>query len=163
MAHVAVTTTLPPVLECLWLEEVLHTHAKKISTRRNVLSLKFLQRRHVTPFPSSYSHDTEWPTRGGKGPHHRTAQMFIEATFERLRQTGSAHKGMSLNRQATKPTTSRFNFEKILAQHVLCFLAAQGYFCHLPVLQEEGNCVARSMQLHDEQRAITHVVFTRAA
>ena len=62
----------------------------------------------------------------------------------RLRQTGSAHRGLSLNRQAhskTESTTSTFHFEKLLSLHIKCFVAAQGYLCHLPVLQELGNCV----------------------
>ena len=59
----------------------------------------------------------------------------FEAKFEKLRQTGSTHKSLSLNRQArskTKPSTSPFNFVLFLAQHVQCYMAAQGYLCHLP-------------------------------
>ena len=51
---------------------------------------------------------------------------------------------------------------QFLAQHVQGCMAAQGHLCHLPVSQEEGNCVAGTVQPDDEQRAITHVVFTRA-
>ena len=99
-------------------------------------------------------------------PSFQTATMFTATKFERLRQTGSAHRGLSLNRQArseTKPTTSPFDFMQFLAQHVQGYVAAQCHLCHLPVLKEMGNCVARSVQPDDKQRAITHVVFTRAA
>ena len=34
-------------------------------------------------------------------------------------------------------------------------MAAQGYLCHIPVLKEESDCVAGSLQLDDEQRVIT--------
>ena len=38
--------------------------------------------------------------------------MFIEATFESLRQTGSAHRGLSLNRQArSKNQTNHVSFQ----------------------------------------------------
>ena len=85
---------------------------RTISIRGNALSLKFLQRRHVPPFPSNYSHEKQWPTRSGKGPHHKTANMFIEAKFEKLRQTGSAYRGLSLNRQArSKNQTNHVSFQ----------------------------------------------------
>ena len=82
VAHVVVTTTLP-VLDCLWLEKYNKLLLRTISTRRNVLSLRFLQRRHVPPFSS---HD---------------------------KPAGSARRDLSLNRQASskiKPTTSPFHF-----------------------------------------------------
>ena len=71
-----------------------------------------------------------------------------------------------LSRQArseTQPTTSLFNFMQFLAQVVQSYMAAQGYFCHLPLLQEMGSCSARSVQPDDKLSAIAHVVFTRAA
>ena len=80
--------------------------------------------------------------------------------IEKLRQNGSAHKGLSLNRQArseTKPTTSPFDFMQFLAQHVQGCVAAQCHLRHLPILQKEGDFVAGPMQPDDVQR----IVFTR--
>ena len=48
--------------------------------------------------------------------------------------------------------------KKFLAQHVQFFVAAQGYLCHLPILQIARDFVTRSMQSHDKQRLIAHVV-----
>ena len=73
-----------------------------------------------------------------ESPHPVQAQNVPTATqFEKLKQTGSGHKGLSLNRQAhsgSEPATSPFDFMQFLAQHVQGFLAAQGYLWHLPVL-----------------------------
>ena len=134
---------------------------RTISTHRNVLTLKLLQQSNVPPFPTTVH--TKPSGQHGKG---RAIITKHEAKFERLRQTGSTHRSLSLNRHAhseTKPTTSSFSWTKFSEQHVQCVLTVQGYLCHLPVLQEEGNCVARSMQRDDKQGAITLVVFTRAA
>ena len=104
MAHVVVTTTLP-VLDCLWLEKYCTLMLRTISTRRKVRSLKFLQGKHVPPFPS-HSHETQWPTRRGKVPHHKTAKMFTEAKFERLRQK-PAHLTMACRSTTEKPNQPR--------------------------------------------------------
>ena len=77
----------------------------------------------------------------------KTAKMFIEATFESLRQTSSAHKRLSLNRQTrskTEPTSSPFHFVQFLAQHVRCNMEAQGYLCHLPILEVARDFVTGS-------------------
>ena len=110
--------------------------------------------------PSNYLHTTVANTMR-EGSSFQTATMFTAIKFERLRRTGSAHRGFSLNRQArseTKPTTSPLNFVHFLAQHVQCHMAAQGYLCHLPVLQEARDFVTRSMQSNDIQRLVDHVV-----
>ena len=39
---------------------------RTLSTRRNALSLKFLQRRHMPPFPLNYSHENSGPHGEGK-------------------------------------------------------------------------------------------------
>ena len=58
-------------------------------------------------------------------------------------------------RSGPEPDTSPFDFMHFLAQHVQGFVAAQSYLCHLPVLKEEGDCVAGSLWPDDEQRVIT--------
>ena len=65
-------------------------------------------------------------------------------------------------RSEAEPDAPPLDVMQLLAQHVQGYMEAQGHLCHLPVLQEMGNYVARSMQPDDKQRALTHVVFTRA-
>ena len=95
MAHVVVTTT-PPVLDCLGLKKCCTLMLRTISTHRKALNLKFLQRKHVPPFPSnSFTRNTVAKTGEGKALITKTATMFIEADFR---------EGLSLNRQAhSKP------------------------------------------------------------
>ena len=161
MAHVAVTTTLP-VLDCLWLQEVKHT-LKKMGKHSFQHGNSLIERRSSLPSPSNYLHTNVVNTMRER-PSFQTATMFSCNKIGRLKQTGSAYRGLSLIRQArseTKPTTSPFDFMQFLAQHVQGYVAAQCHLCHLPILQEEGDFVAGPMQPDDVQRIITHTVFTR--
>ena len=64
-----------------------------------------------------------------ESPHPAQAQNVPTATkFERLKQTGSAHKSLSHYRQARsepEPNTSPFDFMHFLAQHVHGYVAGQ--------------------------------------
>ena len=148
MPHVAVTTTLL-VLGCLWLEKVKHTLMKKMGNHSFQHDNSLIARRSSLLSPSDYLHTTVANTTREK-LSFQTATMFPCNKIGRLKQTGSAHKGLSLIRQArseTKPTTSPCDFMQFLAQHVQGYVAAYCHLCHLPVLKEEG--------------IITHMVLTR--
>ena len=166
MAHVAATTTLP-VLDCLWLEKLQHTLAKNsFKTSKSSQPHIPAKEAHASFSFKPFTRHTVAQHGEGRALIPKTAKMFTEAKFERLEQTGSAHSDLSLNRQAlseAKPTTSPLNFVFLLALHVQCCVAAQENLCHLPILQEEGDFVAGSMQPYDEKRLITHFFFTRAA
>ena len=130
MGHVVVTTTLP-VLDCPWLEKK-HSLLRTISKRRNALSLTFLQRRHMPPFPEKL--------KGSDKP---------------------AHRGLSLNRQArSKPNQPRLLSTSYNSWHSMSNASWQlrGYLCHLPILDVARDFVTRSMQSNDKKRLIAHVV-----
>ena len=55
VAHVVVITTLP-VLDCLWLEKMLHTHAKRPQPQIPAKGTCLLSLQ-------TYPHETQWPTR----------------------------------------------------------------------------------------------------
>ena len=75
-----------PVLARLCLKKCSNLLLRTFSTRRNALCLKFLQRRRVLPFPSNYSHEKQWPTRWGKGPHHRPPQCSEKQNLKEIDQ-----------------------------------------------------------------------------
>ena len=58
---------------------------RAIPTRRNALSPKFLQRRHVPPFPFNYSHETQWSHMVREGPHHKKKQPKCSIAKDRTR------------------------------------------------------------------------------
>ena len=125
MAHVVVTTTLP-VLDCPWLAALM---LRTISARRNILSLKFLQRKHVPPFPSDLITRNTVTNTVREGPKCSLKQNFRDPG----KPSQLTRACRSIDRLVQKPNL------QFLAQHVQCHMAAQGYLCHLPVLQEERD------------------------
>ena len=123
---------------------------------------KLFKRRTSRPFDLLLETTTKRHNKMKESSHPVQAQNFPTATnFESLRQTSSAHRGLSLNRQARPepgPATSPFQSAHFLAQHVHGHVTAQCHLCHLPVLEGERDFITRSMQSHDIQRLIAHVV-----
>ena len=134
MVHVAVTTTLP-MLDCLWLEKVKHTAEED---GKPLLPAWQLSHREAVEPPFTFKLFTHNCGRNYEGRALISDSHNVHCNkLEKLKQTGSAHRGSSLNRQArseTKPT---------------------------PILQEEGDFAAGPMQPDDMQRIITHSVVTR--
>ena len=107
-----------PVLARLCLKKCSNLLLRTFSTRRNALSLKFLQRRRVPPFPSNYSHEKRWPTWWGKGPHHRPPQCSSKQILKEIDSQLSSEGPVihflpfdNKTRLESKPATSPFNFK----------------------------------------------------
>ena len=158
-----------PVLERLWLEKIYgevvakpirqHLSPRMLSLSQRVETTQPTHTRHTwneALIPKTHHSPERWSSLLSPSNylHTTVANMMREKPsvqtacnkIGRLRQTGSAHRGLSLIRQArseTKPTTSPFDFMQFLAQQVQGYVAAQ---CrHSPILQEEGDFVAGSM------------------
>ena len=92
MAHVAVTPTLP-VLDCLWLENVTHTHAKNTF---NTLSLKIPAKEARSSFPFQLFKRNTVANTVRERPSSQTATMFtLTQNMEGNRPANSAQRNLS--------------------------------------------------------------------
>ena len=140
MAHVAVTATLP-VLDCLWLEKVTHTHAKnKFNTlKRSQPHIPAKEAR--ASFPFQLFTRTHGGQHGeGKSPHHRQPQCSLKQNLKetdqptQLRRTCHSHPSLLQTRRAQNPNQPRLlstsynswhSMSRAMWQHKATFTTSQ--------------------------------------
>ena len=160
MLHVSKETS--HVLVRLWLEKKKTVSLRTISHVETSSASSSCKGSTCLLLPFNYSHEKQWPTRCEKSPHHRPPQCSSKQNFREIDQQtqlrGTCHSLPSLRQKdALRIQTSHVSFRL----HAIPGTTCPGLYGS-SIWQEEGNCVAGSKKPDDKQRAITHVVFTRA-
>ena len=154
VAHVEMTTTLP-LLDCLWLEKVLHTHAENNFNTSKRPRWSQIPAKETQLFTRSSGHTVREGPSSTKQPKCSLKQILRDSR----KKPSSAHRSLSLNRQARSETKTKHASSQLRIALGMAYPMLYGNLGlplpHLPVFQEEGNCVARSMRPNDEQPAIT--------
>ena len=136
MAHVAVTTT-QPMLDCLWLEKVPHTHAKNTinTSKRPQPQIPAKEARASFPFQLILTKHS--------GQHSEGRALITKQPKCSLKQNlKSQTNRLSSRRVVAQPTGSfknqtnhvSFQLRFILGTASNAMWQLKGYLCHLPVL-----------------------------
>ncbi len=133
---------------------------RTISTRGNVLSLKFLQRKHVPPFPSNLFTRNTVANTVREGPSSQKSQnvlwsKILETHANRLSSQGLVAQPTGSFKNQTNHVS--FQFRVILGTACPMLYGSWGLLLP-PPNHVERDSITRSMQSNDIQRLIAHVV-----